>query len=80
MKKVLLIFFILLLPFSLSLSLSLSFNSPSFIWNYVSSYQRDELMYWKVKYTKNLIELIEDYFPFLEKSGLSLPITSNVEV
>ncbi|KUK14999.1 MAG: Beta-lactamase domain protein [Petrotoga mobilis] len=78
MKKVLLIFFILLLPFSLSLSLS--FNSPSFIWNYVSSYQTDELMYWKAKYTKNLIELIEDYFPILEKSGLSLPITSNVEV
>ncbi|PNR99961.1 hypothetical protein X927_04465 [Petrotoga mexicana DSM 14811] len=69
MKKVLLIFCILLLPFSLSLS----FNSPSFIWNYVSSYQTNELIYWKVKYTKNLIELIEDYLPFLEKSGISFP-------
>jgi len=76
MKKVLLIFCILLLPFSLSLS----FNSPSFIWNYVTSYQTDELIYWKVKYTKNLIKLIEDYLPFLEKAGIPLPITSNVEV
>jgi len=76
MKKVLLIFCILLLPFSLSLS----FNFPSFIWNYVSSYQTDEQIYWKVNYTQKLIKLIEDYLPFLEKSGISLPITSNVEV
>jgi hypothetical protein len=76
MKKVLLIFCILLIPFSYSLS----FNSPSFLWNYVSSYQTDELMYWKVNYTQKLIEKIEDYLPFLEKSGISLPKTSKVEV
>jgi len=76
MKKILLIFCILLLPFSFSLS----FNSPSFIWSYVTSYQTDELMYWKVNYTQKLIEKIGDYLPFLEKSGISLPITSNVEV
>jgi len=76
MKKIFLIFCILFLSFSLTWS----FNSPSFFWSYITSYQTDELMYLKVKYTQKTIDNISDYLTFLEKSGIYLPITSKVEV